>query len=82
MILDHWSVIGLLVLLLASNIFWAKICYDLVNKLMSGSYYNYEAAKALKRPRVLKTQVDDDPMVIDPVDLKQAQEMNSLIGVM
>ena len=71
-------VVGLLsVLLVIQQIFWAKVCYGLVNRLMSRSFHEYEQAKALKFPSVPQIQVDE----VDYESERQAQDLNSLMGV-
>lgn len=67
----------LLLLIVAQNLYWMKICYDLNNKLMSRNYYEYNQAQALKAPSVQKLPDDD----IDYEAERQAREANSLMGV-
>ncbi len=66
--------------LVASNLFWAMLTLKLVNKLMSRSYYEYVQAQKLKRSGDVGFR-DNTADVIDPVDEKQAQEINSLLGI-
>lgn len=79
MISPEYFIIGVLMALtIASNIFWAKICSDLTNKILAGSFREYETVRALSLPKV--PNPPSDPQV-DFADEKQAQEMNSLIGI-
>jgi hypothetical protein len=76
----EWSIILALVLLLVvQQIFWAKMCSGLLNKLMSRNYYEYAQAQALKYPSAQKLQVVDDE--VDPEAERQAREINSLMGM-
>ncbi len=52
----------------------------ILNRFMSRSYFEYVQAEELKKPQPTMVQVDDT-MSIDPTDQRQAQDMNSLIGV-
>lgn len=68
------------VLLLATNVFWAKIVFELNNRLMSRSFYEFSQAQALQTPKA-SSPPSSDGMHIDPVDERQAREINSLMGV-
>lgn len=71
-------VIGILVfLMLAQNVFWAKVCLNLTNRLMSRSYAELKQAelKPISRPAQVPEEFND------PVAERQAQELNSLLGM-
>lgn len=75
-------VLGLLtVLLIAQNIFWAKVCFNLTNRLMSRSYYEFEQAQALTRPKAQHPHSSNVTEMFDPEDERQAQGANSLLGL-
>jgi hypothetical protein len=80
MSLDLISLIIVSTLFVATNAFWAMLTLKLVNKLMSRSYFEYVQAEALSKPQPVSAHVENSES-IDPTDLRQAQDMNSLIGV-
>lgn len=65
-------------MLIASNCYWAYLHYILTNKLMSRNFYEYQQAQALLSPEVTYTHPVEH---IDPVDERQARDMNSLVGI-
>lgn len=70
-------IIGVLVMLmLAQNIFWAKVCLNLTNRLMSRNYAELRQAEA--KPTLVKPITEDG---YDPVAEHQAKELNSLLGM-
>lgn len=71
--------LGLLaVVLLATNIFWAKHCLQLTNRIMSRNYFDVATAERIKP----QPKVSDEPeMVFDPEDERQAQSINSIMGM-
>lgn len=68
----------LIILLLASNLFWAVLVNRLLNKLMSRSYAEYEQAQALRIPKAPEHPSVDD---VDHDADRQAREINSILGV-
>ena len=71
-------VIGFLLFgLLASNIFWVRVHYQLINRLMAKDYAEFKAYE--QKPQV-KINIQPDE-AIDQYAEKQASELNSLIGV-
>ncbi len=69
----------LLFLILASNIYWARVCYQLVNRVMAKDYAEFKAyEQRAKLPPNINIQPD---LAIDQYAEKQALELNSLIGV-
>lgn len=73
--------LGLLtVILLAQQFIWAKICFNLINRLMSRSYFEFEQAQALKFPKA-QTPPAKAPDAFDIEDERQAQSANALLGL-
>lgn len=70
-------VVGILtVLLIAQNIFWARVVLMLTNRLMSR---NYAELKQAENKPAAPTLVQDDGR--DPEAERQAQELNSMFGM-
>lgn len=78
-----WFVIGILTaLLLGQQVYWANVVRHLTDKLMSRDYQNYAETKKQfdRKPTLQKTSsLADD--VIDPTSEIQAQELNSILGM-
>ena len=74
----EYFVLGILtVLMIAQNIFWAKVVLNLTNRLMSRNYVELKQAEqkpAQHQPS--KVAVDHDPIAE-----RQATELNSLLGM-
>jgi hypothetical protein len=68
------------VMLLASNVFWAKMVAMLTNKIMSRSYYEFRQAEKLKDPPV-RTESKEDDYMVDPEDERQAKELNAILNI-
>lgn len=68
----------IIILLLASNLFWALVCNRLVNKLMSRSYFEFEQAKALSKPSALPPQPTE---YVDDEAERQAQDANKFFAI-
>lgn len=64
------------VVLIAQNIFWAKLCLSLTNRIMSRSYE--ELKQAERKPISL---VQEEPDLNDPIAERQAKELNSMLGM-
>lgn len=76
----EWTiVIALILLLIVQQFFWAKLCSELTNKLMSRNYYEYSQAQALKYPDVPQLQPLEEEK--DPEAERQARDLNSLMGM-
>lgn len=74
----EYFIIGILtVLLLGQQVYWAKICYQLTNRIMSRNYSELKQAEA--KPTVLRPLKDEDAH--DPFAENQAKELNSLFGM-
>lgn len=75
--MNEWFIVGILiVLMIAQNIFWAKICLKLTNRIMSRNYAELRQAE--------QTPVSSRPLQEEEVDLfaeKQARELNSMLGM-
>ncbi len=67
------------VLLLASNGLWAFLCIRLMDRLMSRNFAEYAQVKQSFKKKI--EQKGPDELVIDPIDEMQAQEMNSMMGI-
>jgi hypothetical protein len=76
----EFFVLGLLsVMIVASNVFWARMVKELTAKIMSRSHYEFVQAEKLKVPRPAARASEDDS--IHPDDERQAQQLNSIFGV-
>jgi hypothetical protein len=72
----------LLAVLVIQQIYWSWIMTGLVNKLMSRDYQNYvENKKFLNQKPTLQKVSSSDDSAIDPDSERQAQELNSIIGI-
>lgn len=77
----EFFVIGiLLVFTLASNVFWALVTFNLMNRLMSKSFGDYVQGKKLAKSKPQTHQHTQD-VVIDPEVERQAQELNTLFNM-
>lgn len=65
-------------LLIAQNIYWAKVCLNLTNRLMSRNYVEFKQAET-KRTELKPKIVQDE--YFDPVADRQAQDLNSILGI-
>lgn len=71
-------IIGILtVILVAQNVFWAKVVLNLTNRLMSRNYAELRQADA--KPTILKPLSDEESY--DPIAERQAKELNSILGM-
>lgn len=73
-------VIGVLVVvMIAQNVFWAKHCLQLTNRIMSRNYFDVAQADRVKRTL---SKISDEPETIfDPEDQRQALAINSMLGM-
>jgi len=67
------------ILLLASNGLWAFLCVRLMDRLMSRNYVEFKQGDQIGKKQ--KEIQKPEALVIDPIDEMQAQEMNSLMGI-
>lgn len=71
-------VIGFLIsLIVASNVYWARVCYSLINRLMAKDYNEFKTLE--KKPKILPIKIQDEG--VDQYAERQAQELNSLVGI-
>ncbi len=74
---EHFLIGVLVSLLLAQNIFWAKVCLNLTNRLMSRSYAEF--SQYSQKPTITPPPKMEEGY--DPVAEHQAKELNSLLGM-
>ncbi len=73
----------LMVLLLGSNIYWARVNYGLINRLMSRDFQEFQHGKrilSIKTEKAAPLQPLQDE-AIDPDSERQAQELNTLFNM-
>lgn len=75
--IEHVIIGALFFLLVAQNIYWAKVCFGLTNRIMSRNYA--ELRQAEHKPLELKAVPQAEEY--DPVAEKQARELNSMLGM-
>lgn len=78
----EYFIIGILVvLMIAQNVYWAKVNYNLINRLMSRNYFEY--ATAAKQEKIIEPQTHQQfqDEAIDPESDRQAQELNTLFNM-
>lgn len=75
--IEYFAIGSLVVLLFAQNIFWAKVCLNLTNRIMSRNYAELKQAEA--RPTLVKPLQDEE--IVDPVAERQARELNTMLGM-
>ena len=74
----EYFVIGFLCfLIIAQNVFWAKVCFNLTNRVMSRNYS--ELRQAEQKPAAAAEKVSEDEH--DPFAEQQAQQLNTLFGI-
>lgn len=79
-----WFVVGILVvLLLGQNVFWAKVCLNLTNRLMARDFQDFSHGTKIQKTKPESATpikpLDDE--VIDPESLRQASELNTMFGI-
>ncbi len=77
-------VIGILVtLMIAQNVFWARINLSLINRLMSRDYQEFAHGKKTEKQKISAHPVlaPLDDVVVDPESERQAQDLNSLFNM-
>lgn len=74
--------LGLLsVLLVGSNVYWARLLKEMTARVMSKNHHEFVQAELLKaKPRARKAAREDE-MAVHPDDERQAQELNVLMGM-
>jgi hypothetical protein len=77
MSLEYFVIGFLCFLILAQNVFWAKVCFNLTNRIMSRDYSELRQAEAPQRIVPLKPAEDEH----DPIAERQAQELNAMFGM-
>ncbi len=70
------SLYTLIALLIGTNSFWAWVCLQLTNRLMSRDFGSF--VQATKKPVRLKEVPED---MSDPLAERHAFEANSMIGI-
>ncbi len=60
--------------------YWSTIVFKLTNRLMSKDFYAYKQAEMVGQTKASKTPSITEA-VIDPMDERQANEMNSILGI-
>lgn len=74
----EYFIIGILTFILVSQqVYWARICYQLTNRIMSRNYAELRQAEA--KPTVSRPVKDENAH--DPFAENQAKELNSLFGM-
>lgn len=76
--IEHFVIGILVVVMLAQNVFWAKVVLNLTNRLMSRNYAELRQAEA--KPTLVQTRPLEDEGT-DPVSERQAKDLNSLMGM-
>lgn len=77
--IDYFLIGFMLVLIVAQNIFWARYCLMLTNRIMSRNYA--EVVQVERQNKVVPPRVDKSEEVIDPEDQRQAMNLNSMFGM-
>lgn len=75
--IENFIICALVILLIAQNLFWAKICLNLTNRIMSRNYAELRQADA--KPTQLRPVQDEE--VTDPDAERQARELNTMLGM-
>jgi len=78
--LEYFLVGIFLVFTLASNVFWAWVTYNLLNRLMSRTYFEYAQGKREETKKPQPPQSLQEVM-IDPEDQRQANEINAIFNI-
>jgi hypothetical protein len=73
----------LVVLMIAQNIFWARIVLSLSNRLMSRDFNEFAHAKKIEKqkPEKLKPLPSFQEEAIDPEAERQANDLNTLFNM-
>ncbi len=66
-------------MLILTNVLWAFLSVQLMDRLMSRNYLEFKQGKTMGKPELVSKKPDE--LVIDPIDELQAQEMNALVGI-
>jgi len=77
----EFFLLGLLsILLIGSNVFWAKMVFRMSDRLMSRNYFEFTQVEKLKSARP-KPETKTEDYMIDPEDERQARELNSMFNI-
>lgn len=75
-------VLGILsVLLVGSNVFWAKLHLTMADRLMSRNFFEFTQTEKLKTQVNVRRESKEDDFLIDPIDERQAQSLNATFGL-
>lgn len=74
--IEHFVIGMLMILIIGQNVFWAKVCLNLTNRIMSRNYAELTLAEA--KPTLQRPQEED---FHDPIAERQAQDLNSMLGM-
>lgn len=80
MSIEHFALGLLSVLLLGSNVFWAKLVIAMSNRIMSRNYYEFAQSEKLKAQKPA-AKSEREPEQTDPEDERQARELNAIMGI-
>lgn len=80
MSVEHFALGLLSVLLLGSNVFWAKLILAMSNRLMSRNYYEHSQAEKLKASKPA-AKPEEKSEQFDPEDERQARELNAIMNI-
>jgi hypothetical protein len=81
MSVEHFALGLLSVLLLGSNVFWARAFMSMANRLMSRSYYDFVLTEKAKDQKAVRPESKEDDFLIDPEDERQAAKLNATFGL-
>lgn len=74
-------ILGILVaLLFGTQIFWARIAYNLVDRLMSRDFTEYQTVKGVKQTKIAPIK-PEFPALVDPIAEENAKKANSILGL-
>ncbi len=71
-LINDWHIWALVLMNVFQLVFWSYVTHRLVDKVMSGSYYNYEQAKALN---------NQTPVKVSDINVEQFEDLRGVKGI-
>lgn len=77
----EWFTLGFLTFaFLVSNVFWARVCLQLTNRVMSRNYFDVAQGDRVGMNKPMPSVVRSSEPVFDPEDVRQAEQLNSVFA--
>lgn len=79
---ERYLTVFLALTIIAQDIFWAFLCKNLIDRLMSRNYLEFAQGRRHEKDKPEpQTQQPFQMDAVDPESERQAQDLNSLFGI-